>query len=104
MLRRLSALAALPVLLAAGVGLPACQTAPQADDVPEPVAADTAAALPVQPDMAVATLTANTEAASSRILNPAPSYDSPTVSDVANPVAIFLIVWWGLPARLAGVA
>ncbi|MEM0278110.1 hypothetical protein [Pyrobaculum sp.] len=53
---------------------------------------------------AVATLTANTEAASSRILNPAPSYDSPTVSDVANPVAIFLIVWWGLPARLAGVA
>ena len=58
MLRRLSALAALPVLLAAGVGLPGCQTAPQADDVPEPVAADTAAALPVQPDMAVATLTA----------------------------------------------
>ncbi|HEX9953407.1 MAG TPA: superoxide dismutase family protein [Rubricoccaceae bacterium] len=50
MLRRLSAFAALSILLAA------CQTAPQADDVPAPVAADTAAARPAQ--VAVATLAA----------------------------------------------
>ncbi|HEX8299331.1 MAG TPA: superoxide dismutase family protein [Rubricoccaceae bacterium] len=52
MLRRLAALAVLPVLLVA------CETAPQADDVPAPVAADTAAARPLEAEVAVATLAA----------------------------------------------